>query len=379
MEHRYEIRSSDYLFVYYLVTIVTSSLALFIIHQHPDTPPTNDTSFQNLAAFTVVIAFAFVIEALPRHNTQVQIASRQQEHLTPYQQANLWSRWTFHYAQETISIGSVRALRPEDVDCIVPAELMTHPNFERVTAAWEKEVAAARSKGKSPSLFKAVFSSFRGRIIFLMLGRMLGAVLYFMPPAIFGKLLGFFVDYHNAIREGIEPPSIQYGLLIAFGIFVANVTATILIAGSSQGLFEMGNQVRVANIAMIYRKSLRLSPQARQKSTVGEITNHMAVDAEKWIMACNMLPFLLVIPTELIVGSFLLYRILGWSLFAGFTVFFIITPIQGKFAGFMSTFEEEKMKRMDARVRMMSEVLSNIKIVKLYGWYVSPSSCSAAS
>ncbi|KAF9142619.1 hypothetical protein BGX30_002598, partial [Mortierella sp. GBA39] len=368
MEHCYEIRSSDYLFVYYLVTIVTSSLALFILHQNPDIPPVNDTSFQNLAAFTIVIASAFVIEALPRHNTEVQIASRQQEHLTPYQQANIWSRWTFHYAQETISIGAERALRPEDVDGIVPTELMTHANFERVNAAWEKEVAAASCKGKSPSMFKAVLSSFKGRIIFLMLGRMLGAFLYFMPPAIFGKLLGFFVDYHNAIREGTEPPSIQYGLLIALGILVANVTATILIAGSSQGLFEMGYQLRAATIAMIYRKSLKLSPQARQKSTVGEITNHMAVDAEKWSMAANVLMFLFVIPTELIVGSFLLYRILGWSLFAGFAMFFIITPIQGKFAGFMSVYEEDKMKQMDARVRMMSEVLSNIKIVKLYGW-----------
>lgn len=368
-EHRYEIRSSDYLFIYYLVTIITSSIALFILHQTPDTPTTNNaTSFQNLGVFTVVIALAFVIEALPRHNTKVQIASRQKEHLTPYQQANLWSRWTFHYAQETISIGSVRALRPEDVDGTTPASLLTHANYEHLNASWEKEVSAAKNKNKSPSLFKAVFRSYKGRTIYLLLGRILGAVLYFMPSAIFGKLLGFFVDYHNAIREGTEPPSIQYGLLIALGILVANVTATILIAGSSQGLFEIGYQVRAAAVAMIYRKSLKLSPQARQKSTVGEITNRMAVDADKLSLGFNILSMMIAIPTELIVGSFLLYRFLGWSLCAGFAVFFIITPIQGKFAGFMGVYEEEKMTRMDARVRMMSEVLSNIKIVKLYGW-----------
>jgi hypothetical protein len=368
-EHLYEIRSSDYLFVYYLVTITTSSLALYILHQTPDTPTNKiNTTIQNLGAFTVIIALAFVIEALPRRNTKVQIASRQKEHLTPYQQANLWSRWTFHYAQETISIGYVRALRPEDIDGIAPAALKAHINYELVNASWDKEVAAASSKNKSPSLTKAVFRSFKGRIIFLLLGRILGAVLYFMPPALFSTLLRFFVDYNNAIREGTEPPSIQYGLLIATGILIANFAATILIAGSSQGLFELGYQVRAANVAMIYRKSLKLSPQARQKSTVGEITNHMAVDAEKWFTAFSMVPLLLVIPTELIVGCFLLYRILGWSLFAGFAMFFIITPIQGKFAGFMTAYEGDKMGRMDARVRMMSEVLSNIKIVKLYGW-----------
>ncbi|KAG0378549.1 hypothetical protein BGX24_003529 [Mortierella sp. AD032] len=362
-EHRYEIRSSDYLFVYYLVTIITSLLSLFILHQDKPTVP-NDTSIQNLGAFTFVIALAFVIEALPRHNTKVQIASRQQEHLTPYQQANLWSRWTFHYAQGIISIGSVRPLRPEDVDDTAPAALKTDVNFELVSASWEKEVAHS----KRPSMFKAVFKSYQGRIIFLLLGRMLGALLYFMPPAIFGKLLGFFVDYHNAIRAGTEPPSIQYGLLIALGILVSNVVSTLMIAGSSQGLFELGFKARAATVAMIYRKSLKLSPQARLKSTVGEITNHMAVDAEKWNMAANIIPLLLVLPTELVIGCILLYRILGWSLFAGFVVFFIITPIQGKFSGFISVYEEDKMERMDARVRMMSEILSNIKIIKLYGW-----------
>ncbi|KAF9087096.1 hypothetical protein BGX23_008372 [Mortierella sp. AD031] len=368
-EHRYEIRSSDHLFIYYLVTLFTSLLSLYILHQNPVTTPSNDSpSFQRLGYFTFVIALAFVIEALPRHNTKVQIASRQQEHLSAFQQANLWSRWTFHYAQETISIGSVRPLRPEDVDNTVPASLKTDVNYERVSASWENEVARCEGKNKNPSLFKAVFRTYKGRVVFLLLGRMLGAFLYFMPPALFGTLLGFFVDYHNAVREGTEPPTIQYGLLIAVGIFATNVVSTILIAGTSQGLFELGFQARAATVAMIYRKSLKLSPQARQKSTVGEITNHMAVDAEKWNMAANTMPLLLVLPTELIVGSFLLYRILGWSLFAGFAVFFIITPIQGKFAGFMSVYEEDKMERMDARLRMMSEVLSNIKIVKLYGW-----------
>ncbi|KAF9932398.1 hypothetical protein FBU30_008250 [Linnemannia zychae] len=360
-EHIYEIRSSDYLFVYYIATLVVSTLALFILHQTPSSE--DDYTFQNLRVFTFVIALAFTIDMLPRHNT----VSRQCDHSTPYQRANLWSRWTFHYAQEIISIGAVRALRPEDVDHTAPADLKTHVNFDRVSESWRKEVARTKN-GKKPSLIKAVFHAYSARIAFLLSGRLLGAFLYFMSPALFAALLRFFVNYHDAIREGTQPPPFQYGLLLASGILIVNVVSTIIIAVSSQGIFELGFKARSATVAMIYRKSLKLSPQARQKSTVGEISNHMAVDAEKWNTAANILPMLLIIPTELIVGSFLLYQILGWSLVAGFAVFFIITPIQGKFAGYMGVYEDKKMERMDARLRMMSEVLSNIKIIKLYGW-----------
>jgi ABC-type bacteriocin/lantibiotic exporter with double-glycine peptidase domain len=201
-----------------------------------------------------------------------------------------------------------------------------------------------------------------------MIIRVVAAGIGFYPTVLFGDLLQFFVDYHNAPKEGREQPSIAYGLAIATGMLVASIAYSVMSALAFQGLYEVGNQLRAGTVAMIYRKSLRLSPQARQKSTLGEITNHMAVDAEKWIMGAWFFPFLLQVPFELVLGGYLLYQTLGWSLLAGLAVFCIIMPIQGKMGAFMSGFEDEKLEKMDARLRVMTEILSNIKIVKLYGW-----------
>ncbi|KAF9900251.1 Canalicular multispecific organic anion transporter 2 [Linnemannia zychae] len=367
-EHKYEIRSSDALFLGYILTLLTSSLTIYILYIDPSTNNDNETSIRCLSAFTISIAFAFAVEAAPRSNTQVQISARNQDNCSTYDQANFLSRWTFHFIQDVVSAGARRTLVSEDLKNTMAKDLMTHTSYETISVAWEKELARAQKANKEPSFMLSSLRTYRRKIITFITIRLIAATLAFYPTVLFGELLQFFVDYHGAPKEGHERPTITYGLLIATGMLLASLISTGLMAQNFQGLYEIGNQLCSGTIAMVYRKSLRLSPQARQKATLGEITNHMAVDAEKWIMSAFFFPFLILIPFELVLGGYLLYKTLGWSLLAGLAVFCIIAPIQGKMATFMSGFEDEKLERMDARLRLMTEILSNIKIVKLYGW-----------
>jgi predicted anti-sigma-YlaC factor YlaD len=94
----------------------------------------------------------------------------------------------------------------------------------------------------------------------------------------------------------------------------------------------------------------------------------MAVDAESWIQAVQLLPLTLSVPLEIAIAIVLLYRVLGWSLIAGLTVFAIVMPLQTKLAGFMHTHQRDKLKAADSRLRLMTEILSNIKIIKLSAW-----------
>ncbi|KAG0273355.1 hypothetical protein BGZ95_010821 [Linnemannia exigua] len=367
-EHKYEIRSSDTLFVGYIITLLTSALTLYILHTDPSTNNDNEASIHYLSAFAIFIALAFAVEAAPRSNTQVQIDSRKHDNLSAYDQANLCSRWAFHFIQDIVSAGAKRTILPEDIENTIAKDLLTHGSYETLSAAWEKELTLAKQADREPSFILSGLKAYWRRITRFVGARIFAAALAFYPTVLFGDLLQFFVDYHNAPNEGRERPTIVYGLLIATGMLVASVASSLLMAQNFQGLYEIGNQLRAGTISMVYRKSLRLSPQARQKSTLGEITNHMAVDAEKWVMSAFFFPFLILVPFELVLGGYLLYKTVGWSLLAGLAVFCVITPIQGKMAGFMSGFEDEKLEKMDARLRLMTEILSNIKIVKLYGW-----------
>ncbi|KAG9062627.1 hypothetical protein KI688_004929 [Linnemannia hyalina] len=340
-EHKYEIRSSDALFVAYVTTLLTSTLSLYILHTDSSHNNDNGASIRYLGGFTISFALAFVVEAAPRSNTSAQIESRKRENLSAFDQANLCSRRAFHFIQDVVSAGAKRTLVAEDIENTISKGLLTHESYETVSVAWDREVQKAKAANRQPSLTRAA-----------------AAAIGFYPTVLFGDLLQFFVDYHDAPKEGREP-TIAYGLTIATGMLSASLAYSILMAQSFHGFYEMGNQLRAGTVAMIYRKSLRLSPQARQKSTLGEITNHMAVDAEKWINCALFMPFLILVPIELVMGRYLLYKTLAWSLLEGLVVFGFITPLQGKMAAFMSEFEDEKLEKMDARLRVMTEILED--------------------
>ncbi|KAG0366036.1 hypothetical protein BGZ54_005893 [Gamsiella multidivaricata] len=354
-----------------------------------DPPPVSDYKMdplRYLLLFTGVIALAFFFEALPRSYTRVQRESRQKERLTRYDQANLFSRLIFHYVQPLMSAGARRTLTTKDIDEPLPEVLKSHVNYEIVSRTWEKGLtrynrkhrkskAGKRTGSEStrvggPSLFLTVLDAYKARIFPTMLIRLLSFALMYVPIFLFSYLLKFFADYGEALKNGTPRPAVAEGLLIAVGIFLGNVFSALFLSMSSNECAYMGIEVRAALTTMIYRKALKLSPAARSKSTLGEISNHMAVDAESWMQAVQLLPLSLTIPLELGLSSLLLYRLLGWSFVAGLAVFAIIMPIQTRLAAFLHSFQRNKLKAMDSRLRLMTEILSNIKIIKLSSWEV---------
>ncbi|KAI1309528.1 hypothetical protein EDD11_004077 [Mortierella claussenii] len=373
LEHRYETRSSDYLFSYYGVSLWTSALTLCILSQQdadqePASPVGTQSAFRLVGYYTVAIGLAFLLEAYPRSNTRVQRLAQEKENLSEWAQANLFSRLSYHYFQRIVSLGASRPLTKEDLVNTDPSALRTKVNYSRVVPFWAQNKANAAERNKQPSFLWAVMRAYRREIIVMLLIRVAAFAMIFVPPLLFGQLLQFIDDYSTAVREGTEPPALKSGLMISGAMLFFNLTSIFSLCAAYQRNTDLGMQARAATVALIYRKSLILSPQAKQMCTLGEITNHMAVDAEKWVDASIFFPLLVTVPFELVVGIYLLYRLLGWSLVAGLAVFAVLVPIQAKMASFMNTYQDDMLKWMDSRLRLMTELLSNIKIIKLYHW-----------
>ena len=121
-------------------------------------------------------------------------------------------------------------------------------------------------------------------------------------------------------------------------------------------------------ILMHCRKSLKMSGAARKESTAGEIVNLMSVDVQRFV---DLLPYLNMIwssPFQIGLCCYFMYQELGPSIFVGVALLALSIPLNGIIAGISRKYQMAQMKAKDKRVKMMNEILSGVKVLKLYGW-----------
>ena len=64
----------------------------------------------------------------------------------------------------------------------------------------------------------------------------------------------------------------------------------------------------------------------------------------------------------------LVYKTIGWSAWVGLLTMISMSPMQIWRAKIYNKLQRDKSEQTDERIRVMTEILSAIKIVKLYAW-----------
>ncbi|KAF9984109.1 Multidrug resistance-associated protein 1 [Mortierella antarctica] len=352
-EHLYEIRSSSAIFTFYTAAIAAS---LTIIKTALDLEPTSGSIIKLLTAFTSILAVGFVFEAWPRGRTQVQ----QRSGASLYGRANLLSRLTFFFFQPIIAIGLRRPLTQQDIIGQLPETMSAERGFKSLSRAWNNRLKKRRKFGDEPSLLWTILVKDWELLIPVLVSRVAIVLFSYTLPILLKELLGYLEDY--------ESKPVSYGLTLAVGMFVASLFASLLNTYNRYQMLTIGVTYRAALISMIYRKALRLSSGSRTESTSGEIANHMSVDADVFWDCLVPLSTWITIPIELFIAMRLLYGLLGWTMLAGVLVMLLMLPLQAWQARIYESMQHEKLKAMDQRIRLTTEVLGSMKIVKLYGW-----------
>ncbi|KAG0084918.1 hypothetical protein BGZ92_009462 [Podila epicladia] len=363
-EHKYKIRSSNSLFVFFILSILA---ATFVLHTLYDLHQTASSEFYLNTAFITFILVGFTAEAWPRGATQVQ---QRAADVQTYNKANLASQLTFHFFQPIVSLAArQQMLLPSDIANQIPEEYKTASGYSALSESWSRRVSAyhratlTNPEAKKPLLFATIFIAYRRSFIPIVLVHITLPFIQYLSPA----LLGLLLDYVEASSEEDAKP-LSYGVALAVGMFIATTLLCLMNAYKMKTEYQVSTEIRAGLIAMIYRKALKLSPDARRISSNGQITNHVAVDAELWEDSVPCLSSWISIPIDLAICLTMLYRLLGWSFTAGLLTFVALIPVQAWRATVYEGLEEDRMKATDERVRITSEVLASIKIVKLYGW-----------
>ncbi|KAF5309503.1 hypothetical protein D9619_012343 [Psilocybe cf. subviscida] len=106
----------------------------------------------------------------------------------------------------------------------------------------------------------------------------------------------------------------------------------------------------------------------KEDNLVGKINNLVTTDLGNIIDSRDFLFLLISVPLQVGLSIAFLYTLLGWSAFAGLASMIILLPLPGYATKLLHSTQKTRMKKTDARVQKTTEVVSVLKMVKLFGW-----------
>ncbi|XP_041776524.1 multidrug resistance-associated protein 1-like isoform X3 [Anopheles merus] len=233
----------------------------------------------------------------------------------------------------------------------------------------KKQIAADKKAGKTNIEYKP-HSETNGSSLYAMV-RAYGAPFWFagmLQLAISGlQFASPYLMQEMMAVIALDGP-VWKGLLLTFTLFAASLLLALLNGQYYYNTFLSGFRIRTGLVSAIYRKALRISSAAKKDTTVGEIVNLMAVDAQRFFELTSYMHILWSGVLIIALCVYLLYDILGAAVFAGLGVMILITPVSGVIATKMRDAQVAQMKIKDDRVKKMNEILGGIKVLKLYAW-----------
>ncbi|KAI5303539.1 hypothetical protein KEM56_007439, partial [Ascosphaera pollenicola] len=151
-------------------------------------------------------------------------------------------------------------------------------------------------------------------------------------------------------------------------MFLVSVLQTSFLHQYFQRAFETAMRLKGALTAIIYSKALKLSNEGRSTKTTGDIVNHMAVDQQRISDLAQFGIQLWSAPFQVLLCMISLYDLVGVSMWAGIAVMLLMVPANTLIARLMKSLQVKQMKNKDTRSKLMTEILNNMKSIKLYAW-----------
>ncbi|NWH67099.1 MRP7 protein, partial [Geococcyx californianus] len=237
--------------------------------------------------------------------------------------------------------------QPQDV-CVLPRKLQA----ARVCDHSHGTQEAVR-------LFSVLHAAFGLRFYSLGLLKLAGNLLGFSGPLLLNLLVNFMESQQEPLSNGI---------LYALGLFAGSFLGALL---RNQFIYEVNKvtlMVRAAVISAIYRKALRVSSTSLARFTVGEIVNFMSTDTSRLVNFCLSFHEVWSLPFQFSITLYLLYQQVGVAFLGGLALALLLVPINKVIANRIMMNNKEMLKHKDSRVKLMTEFLCGIRVIKFYAW-----------
>uniref|UniRef100_A0A1X7VWQ1 Uncharacterized protein n=1 Tax=Amphimedon queenslandica TaxID=400682 RepID=A0A1X7VWQ1_AMPQE len=275
-----------------------------------------------------------------------------------YFKYNIICRLFFCWVDPLLWVGCRRSLAHSDL-YPHPFECDSLYLHEKFNGYWSNELSTRGSA--NVRLWWVILKCFWWRSLLIQFLALL-LVAVFMAQS---ETLGLLTDYFSLETPTPEDTNNVYiyaALLILMSAFLILLNLVFYVGR------KFGGMVRILLTNAIYFKVLSLSQCTLSHVTMGHVINIASNDVHRFDECILYFPFFLVFPIHLFVVLYLLYLKVQWSSVIIVGVILVSLPVLISLSVIYSIFRFKAAKVTDRRVKVMNEIISGIRVIKMYGW-----------
>jgi ABC-type multidrug transport system fused ATPase/permease subunit len=307
-------------------------------------------------SFTISVLIIFILEITFSPKLNIDPI----ENYNIYDYSNIFSKLSFTWMTPLMQKGYKKFLIQSDLPPL-PKFLKTKVLSTTLQKNWNIQL----NSSSKPSLTNALIKSFGTPFVIGGFFKLIQDCIAYTQPQLLKQLILFVNDYHN-------DPSIPLtkGFMIVFAMFGLSVIQTAALHQYFERAYDTSIKVKSSLTAIIYQKSLSLSIEAKSSKTTGDIVNLMSVDTQRVQDLCQTLQLIWSGPFQIILCLISLYNLLGNAMWLGVFILAITVPLNTQVFKYQKKLQKSQMKLKDERTGLISEILNNIKSLKLYAWEI---------
>ncbi|KAL5467459.1 hypothetical protein EMCRGX_G031685 [Ephydatia muelleri] len=179
-------------------------------------------------------------------------------------------------------------------------------------------------------------------------------------------VLGYLTDYFMTGQPSHQNTVEAY--LFASALVVMGIAMVMVYAHGSLVAQKTGMMARIICTTAIYERILYKSSSVLNRITTGHVINIVSNDVQRLDNAFLFLNYLWIGPLYLVAYTYLVYQEVGSAVFL--VTGFVLTqiPLQMVLGKFFASLRLKSALLTDKRVKAMKELISGIRVIKMYTW-----------
>ncbi|GAB2228026.1 hypothetical protein Droror1_Dr00009855 [Drosera rotundifolia] len=272
---------------------------------------------------------------------------------------SFFSWLTFSWVNPLLRTGHFNPLVLEDIPHLFPED-EANVAYQKFITEWENLKNDKSSNDNRKNLVsKALSKVYLKEMLYVGGGAFLKMVAVVVTPLLLYAFVADSSKSEGALHEGI----MLLGCLVGVKVIESLAQRHWFFWARRTGM-----RIRSALMVAVYQKQLRLSSLGRRRHSTGEIVNYIAVDAYRM----GEFPFWFhtgwSFTLQVCLGVAVLFGVVGIGALPGIVPLVICGLLNVPMAKLLQKCQTQVTKAQDERLRATSEILNNMKIIKLQSW-----------